>query len=173
MAWRDDLLSLRNEVETALARILGEPVEEDSEVIQDRQELYQLAASLQVSQLLLDVNEVVLSGTGRVESTSLMEYYDGDDDILYSMEDLGEDEDEDEDDEGDVEGDEEELEDNEELRFSLFWDDATECAVDVELGKSNGRIYVLVNGEEVRPQREVLETAVLDAFRAEMNMDAS
>ena len=167
MAWRDDLLVLRNEVETALARILGEPVEEDTEVIQDRQELYQLAVSLQVAQLLLDVNEVVLSGTGRVESTSLMEYYD-DDDVLYSMEDLGED-DEDEDDE---EGEEEELDDNEELRFSLFWDDATECAVDVELGKSNGRMYVLVNGEEVRPQREVLETAVLDAFRAEMNMDA-
>ena len=168
MPWRDDLLVLRNEVETALARILGEPVEEDSEVVQDRQELYQLAASLQVAQLLLDVNEVVLSGTGRVESTSLMEYYDDDDDILYTMEDLGED-DEDEDDD---EGDEEELDDNEELRFSLFWDDATECAVDVELGKSNGRIYMLVNGEEVRPQREVLETAVLDAFRAEMNMDA-
>ena len=166
MAWRDDLLVLRNEVETALARILGEPVEEDTEVIQDRQELYQLAVSLQVAQLLLDVNEVVLSGTGRVESTSLMEYYD-DDDVLYSMEDLGED-DEDEDEE---EGEEEELDDNEELRFSLFWDDATECAVDVELGKSNDRMYVLVNGEEVRPQREVLETAVLDAFRAEMNMD--
>ena len=167
MAWRDDLLVLRSEVETALARILGEPVEEDTEVIQDRQEIYQLAVSLQVAQLLLDVNEVVLSGTGRVESTSLMEYYD-DDDVLYSMEDLGE-EDEDEDDE---EGEEEELDDNEELRFSLFWDDATECAVDVELGKSNDRMYVLVNGEEVRPQREVLETAVLDAFRAEMNMDA-
>ncbi len=167
MPWRDDLLVLRSEVETALTRILGEPVEEDSDVIQDRQELYQLATSLEVAQLLLDINEVVLSGTGRVESTSLMEYYD-DDEVLYSMEDLSEDED----DEDEEEGDEEELEDNEELRFSLFWDDATECAVDVELGKSNGRIYVLVNGEEVRPQREVLETAVLDAFRAEMNLDA-
>ena len=168
MPWRDDLLVLRNEVETALARILGEPVEEDSDVLQDRQELYQLATSLQVAQLLLDINEVVLSGTGRVESTSLMEYYD-DDDVLYSMEDLSEDDEEEDDEE---EGGEEELEDNEELRFSLFWDDATECAVDVELGKSSGRIYLLVNGEEVRPQREVLETAVLDAFRAEMNMDA-
>ena len=138
-------------------------------MVQEREELYELANSLQVAQLLLDINEVVLSGTGRVESTSLMEYYD-DENILYTMEDLEED-DEDEDEDKD-EGDEEELDDNEELRFSLFWDDATECAVDVELGKSSGRIYVLVNGEEVRPQREVLETAVLDAFRAEMNMEA-
>lgn len=170
MAWRDDLLVLRNEVETALARILGEPVEEDSEVIRDRQELYDLANSLQVAQMLLDVNEVVLSGTGRVESTSLMEYYD-DQDFPYAMESLREN-DEDEDEE-DGEGQEEELDDNEELRFSLFWDDSTECAVDVELGKSNDRIYLLVNGEEVRPQREVLETAILDAFRAEMDLDAS
>ena len=110
------------------------------------------------------MNEVVLSGTGRVESTSLMEYYDEEEGFLFSMENVDGD-----DDEG---GDEEETDDNEELRLSLFWDDATECAVDVELGKSNGRIYVLVNGEEVRPQREVLETAILDAFRAEMNMDA-
>ena len=167
MAWRDELLVLRNEVETALSRILGEPVEEDSEVVQDRQELYQLATSLEVAQLLLDVNEVVLSGTGRVESTSLMEYYEEEEGFLFSMENV--DGDDDDDDEG---GDEEETDDNEELRLSLFWDDATECAVDVELGKSNGRIYVLVNGEEVRPQREVLETAILDAFRAEMNMDA-
>ena len=99
MSWRDDLLVLRNEVETALARILGEPVEEDSEVVQERQELYELASSLQVAQLLLDVNEVVLSGTGRVESTSLMEYYD-DDNVLYSMEDLGEDDEDEEEDEG-------------------------------------------------------------------------
>ena len=166
MAWRDELLVLRNEVETALSRILGEPVEEDSEVVQDRQELYQLATSLEVAQLLLDVNEVVLSGTGRVESTSLMEYYDEEEGFLFSMENVDGDDDDEE------EGDEEETDDNEELRLSLFWDDATECAVDVELGKSNGRIYVLVNGEEVRPQREVLETAILDAFRAEMNMDA-
>jgi hypothetical protein len=166
MAWQDELLALRKEVEAALSRILGEPVEEGSEVIQDRQELYQLAASLQVAQMLLDVNEVVLSGTGRVESTSLIEYYDEGEGFLYARENLAEDDDEDEE-----AGDEEEPDDNEELRFSLFWDDATECAVDVELGKSNGRIYALVNGEEVRPQREVLETAVLDAFRAEMDLD--
>ena len=65
----------------------------------------------------------------------------------------------------------EEMEDAEELRFSLFWDDATERAVDVELGKSKGRVYLLVNGEEVRQSRDVLETAVLDAVRSEMNLE--
>lgn len=168
MAWQEELLALRGEVETALSRILGEPVEEDTDVIRDRSELYQLAASLQIAQMLLDMNEIVLSGTGRVESTSLMEYYD-EDDAFFQMEDLrdgGEQDDGDDDDTEDVE-------EGEELRITLFWEDSTECAVDVELGKSDDRIYLLVNGEEVRQQREVLETAVLDAFRKEMNLLAS
>ena len=114
MAWRDELLVLRNEVEAALARILGEPVEEDPEAVGDRSELYQLAASLQVAQLLLDLNEVVLSGTGRVESTSLMEYYD-DENVLFEMEDLRDGG------EADLEDDEDDdvLEEGEELRFSF------------------------------------------------------
>lgn len=161
MAWRDDLSDLRKDVDVALARVMGQPVEEDAETVRERQELYQLADSLQIIQMLVDLNEVALSGTGKVESTSLMDYYD-DDDFTFEMDDGEEDEAEDE--------DEDSMEDGEELRFSLFWDDATECAIDVELGKSNGRIYLLVNGEEVRQQREVLETAVLDAFRDEMEL---
>ena len=167
MAWRDELSVLRNEIESAIARQLGEAVEEDLDVVQDRNELYNLAASLQVAQMLVDINEIVLSGTGRVESTSLMEYYD-DEDFVFEMEDLGQGQDEDSEDE---EEDDDSMDEGEELRFSLFWDYATECAVDVELGKSNGRTYLLVNGEEVRQQREVLETAVIDAFRSEMNME--
>lgn len=165
MAWRDDLLAVRAQVVAALSRVMGEPMEEDAEVIRDREELYRLASSLQIAQLLLDMNEVVLSGTGRVESTSLLEYYD-EEDYVFAMEEPDED-----DDDGDDDGDDDEMEDAEELRFSLFWDEATERAVDVELGKSNGRVYLLVNGEEVRQQREVLETAVLDAFRSEMELE--
>ncbi len=161
MAWRDDLEALREEVLAALSRAMGQPAAEAPETIRDRTELYRLAASLQIGQLLVDLNEVVLSGAGKVESTSLLDYYD-DEDFLFDMDDL-DDEEEDE----EVPDDEE---DGEELRFSLFWDEATECAVDVELGKRNGRIYLLVNGDEVRQSREVLETAVLDAFREEMDL---
>jgi hypothetical protein len=159
MAWRDDLLALKKDLDTALARTMGEPVDEDPDSEREREELYQLAASLQVAQMLVDLNEAVLGGAGRVESTSLMDYYD-DDDEVFEMED-----------EDELEEDEGTLEEGVEVRFSLVWDDVTECAVDVELGKTNGRICLLVNGEEVRQQREVLETAVLDAFRDEMDLD--
>ncbi len=163
MAWRDDLNELKQEVDAALARKIGEPVDEDEDEIRDREELYQLAAFLQIAQLLVDLNEVVLNGVGRVESTSLIEYYE-EDELLFTLSDG--------DDEYDEESDdaEDSLEEAEELRFSLLWEDDAECAVDVELGKSNGRIFLHVNGDEVRQQRSVLETAVLDAFREEMNL---
>ena len=161
MAWRDNLLELKKDLDTALARSMGEPVEEDPETEREREELYQLAASLHIAQMLVDLNEVVLGGAGKVESTSLMDYYDDDDEVLEIA-------DEDAD---DIDEDEGTLEEGVEIRFSLVWDDVTECAVDVELGKTNGRICMLVNGEEVRQQREVLETAVLDAFRDEMDLE--
>lgn len=159
-------MTVRDEVVAALTRLMGEPMGEDPDVIGDREELYQLASSLQIAQMLLDLNEVVLSGMGRVESTSLLEYYD-EEDFVFEMNEPDEDDFEDE----EADGEDEEMEDAEELRFSLFWDDATERAVDVELGKSKGRVYLLVNGEEVRQSRDVLETAVLDAFRSEMNLE--
>ena len=161
MAWRDDLLGLRTELDAAISRIVGESVDEDTESVRDRAELYQVAASLQIAQMLVDFNEVVLRGTGRLESTSLLDYYDNEETLfdLVDDDDLASDDDVDD------------LEEGEELRFSLFWDDTTERAVDVELGKtSQGRLFLTVNGEEVRQQREVLETAILEAFRDEMDL---
>ena len=158
-------MALRTDLDTALSRTMGEAVEEAPESAQERAELYQVASSLQIAQMLVDLNEVVLRGAGRLESTSLMDYYD-DEDMLFELVDDEDDDPEDEDDEADEDSDE-----GEELRFSLFWDDVTECAVDVELGKTGeGRLFVMVNGEEVRQQREVLETAVLEAFRDEMDL---
>lgn len=165
MAWQEELQNLRQEVLAAISRAVGEPAVEPPEDLRDREDLYQLAASLEIAQLLVDINGVVLSGAGKVESTSLLDYYD-DEDYLFDMEDLDdEDPDEDDDDE-----DGSDAEEGEELRFSLFWNGSTECAIDVELGKNNGRIYLMVNGDEVRQSREVLETAVLDAFREEMDL---
>ena len=163
MAWRDTLSELRGEVEAARAQSLGEPVDDD-ELLQEREELYQLATALQIAQLLVDVNEVLLGGSGIVESSSDLEYFE-EAEIDFDEEDEDEDDDEDEE-----EDDDDDYEDGEELRFSLSWEEAVECAIDVELGKADGRIYLLVNGEEVRQQREILERAVIEAFKEEIDL---
>ena len=163
MAWRETLSELRGEVEVARTQSLGDPVD-DEELLQEREELYQLAASLQIAQLLVDVNEVLLGGSGIVESSSDLEYFEEAEDEFDF------DDDDDEDDEEEEEEDDAEYADGEELRFSLSWEEAVECAIDVELGKADDRIYLLVNGEEVRQQREVLERAVIEAFKEEIDL---
>ncbi len=167
MAWRDELLKLRNELDARIDRLTGYSEGEEQEIIDEREEIYQLAADLQIAQLLVDINQITLSGTGRVESTSMLDFGDDDDmddemlDLKSRFDDpMGDDDGEDE--------DEDFLDEGEELRFTLYWDDLVECAVDVELGKRNDRVFLLVNGEEVRHNREVLETALVDAFRKEM-----
>ena len=162
MAWRETLSELRGEVEVARTQSLGDPVDDD-ELLQEREELYQLAASLQIAQLLVDVNEVLLGGSGIVESSSDLEYFEEAEDE-FDFDD-GDDEDDEEEEEED-----DEYADGEELRFSLSWEEAVECAIDVELGKADDRIYLLVNGEEVRQQREVLERAVIEAFKEEIDL---
>ena len=104
MAWREELQTLREEVLAAISRVMGEPAVEPPEDLRDREEIYELAASLQIAQLLVDINEVVLSGAGRVESTSLLDYYD-DEDFLFEMEDLDDDDSEDDEDDADGEDD--------------------------------------------------------------------
>ena len=156
MAWRDTLTELQDELRQALAQQLGEPVEEDQADLKDREELYRLAASLEIAQLLVDANEILLDGNGIVESSSMVELFD--------------DEDLDDDDDADDEDEDDDVNGGEELRFSLSWEDELECAVDVELGKTEGRIFLLVNGEEVRHQRENLERAVIEAFKEEIDL---
>ncbi len=157
MAWRNTLEKLREELDEARAQRLGEPEEVDADEVRDREELYRLADSLQIAQLLVDVNEILLGGSGIVESSSLLDDYEEEEE---------EDEDEDEDDEEDVDVDVE----DEELRFSLSWEEDVECAIDVELSKDENRIYLLVNGDEVRQEREALERAVVEAFKDEIDL---
>ena len=165
MAWREELEQLRVEADAINTRLAGEPMEEPSEVIAERRELYLLAESLQVAQALLDLNEVVLGGQGRVESTSAVDVFEEDDDEIFEFTDLRNGEQEDDLDEVD-------LDDTEELRFSLYWDSVNETAIDVELVQDEEGILVLVNGEEISHSREVLEKTILDVFRKELG-DAS
>ena len=161
MAWRDTLLELREDLRQAMSQRYAEAGSASQESLKDQEELYQAAASLGIAQLLVDLNQVLLDGGGIVECSSNPDYFDDEEWFLGDPE--GGD-DEDDDDADDLEYASEEV-----VRFSLRWDD-DDYSVDVELGKTEeGRIYLLVNDEEVRQQRELLEKAVIVAFREEMD----
>ena len=161
MAWRDTLLELREDLRQALPQRFANAGPAPEESLEDQEELYQVAASLGVFQILVDLNEVLLEGAGIVECSSNLNYFD--DEWFLEGQD-GEDE------AGDDAGDDLEYAAEAVVRFSLRWEDADDYSVDVELGRTEGgRIYLLVNDEEVRQERNILEKAIIVAFRDEMD----
>ena len=158
MAWRDTLTNLRDELAEARAQRLREAQEEDAEAEQLRASLRELAASLEIAQLLADVNAILLQGSGALET--FVSWEEGDDEAeepgfnLVSLNDA-----------------DDEADDVEEICLTLSWEEDGERAIEIELGiEEEDTAYLMVNGVPIRQEREALERAVVAAFREELEL---
>ena len=158
MAWRDTLTNLRDELAEARAQRLREAQEEDAEAEKLRAGLRELAASLDIAQLLVDVNAILLQGNGALET--FVSWEEGDDAAeepgfnLVSLNDA-----------------DDEADDVEEICLTLSWEEDGERAIEIELGiEEEDTAYLMVNGVPIRQEREALERAVVAAFREELEL---
>ena len=158
MAWRDTLTNLRDELAEARAQRLREAQEEDAEAEKLRASLRELAASLEIAQLLADVNAILLQGNGALET--FVSWEEGDDEAeepgfnLVSLNDA-----------------DDEADDVEEICLTLSWEEDGERAIEIELGiEEEDTAYLMVNGVPIRQEREALERAVVAAFREELEL---
>ncbi len=165
MAWRDTLIEMRDKVRQANPPGQLPLDSQDRQYWQDHGELYRLAASLGIAQILLDCNEVLLGGMGKVESTSNVDFYLEEDDDWEPVE-LGE-----PGELNDQSAQEAEDDGGAELCFSLSWEtEIYQCHLDIDLGMTpEGEPYLLVNGEEIPRRRENLEDALLEAYQEEID----
>lgn len=155
MAWRDTLINLRDELAEARLRRLLQIREEDARIEQSRVELREQAASLGIAQLLADINVILLAEGGTLETfVSWEEASDEYQDLGLNL--LNQDDD------GDDEA--------EEICFALSWEEDGDRAIEIELGLTEGALYLMVNGVETRPERDALELAVVEAFREELEL---
>ena len=150
MAWQDTLLELREELAAARAERLQRASEEAAEIGKQRDELTQLAASLGISDVLSDMNRTLLDGKGELETIVSWEPEEQDDD-------LSPDDDEDE-------------EEADGISAFLTWEEGEEREIAVDLGLAEDGIYLQVNGVDIRPEREALEVALIEAFRDELDI---
>ena len=148
MAWQDTLLELREELAAARAERLQRASEEAAEISKQRDELTQLAASLGISDVLSEMNRTLLDGKGDLETVVSWEPEEQDDDLSP----------EDDEDEEEADG----------ISAFLTWEEAEEREIAVDLGLAEGGIYLQVNGVDIRPEREALEAALIEAFRDEL-----
>jgi hypothetical protein len=154
MAWRDTLLALQEELAEVRAERLRQAREEEAGRQTQRQQLSEMAASLGIAQLVQEMDEVLLKGAGAIESYNSWE---GSPENPRDAELIDLDP-------------EDEDEDAEYISTELTWEEDGEREIAVDLGMSDEGIYLQVNGIDVRPEREALEQALVEAFREELQL---
>jgi hypothetical protein len=159
MAWRDTIESLQAELAEARAeRLLQSKLEEAARESQ-RQQLVQMAQSLEIAKLVDDINTVLLQGTGQIEAYSSWDQPEqepaeaGDDMELLRL----------------AEGDDDDGE-ADYVSTVLTWNEDGECEIAIDVGFSEDGIYLQVNEIDVRVEREALEQALVEAFREELQV---
>ncbi len=163
MAWRDILVELRDELAEVRARRLQRAEEAEAELGQVRQEMADLSDTLGIGQLLTDINATLLEGRGEVET---IVSWDQESDDRDSEPDLDE-----ESGKADRRADNEEEEDDEEaITNILSWDEDGDREIAVEIILDEEGVSLQVNGVEIRPEREALEQALVEAFRDELEL---
>lgn len=157
MAFRDTLTNLRDELAAARAQRLQEAAAEDAELEAARENLRALAESLQIAQLLEELNAILLDGRGVIHRFNSWdeEAADADDESGFNL----------------VSLDAEEEDDLEEICVTLSWEEDGERAIEVELGvEEEDTFYLMVNGVSIRQEPAALERALVEAFREELEL---
>ena len=145
MPWRESLLQLKQELTTARATRLERLEAFDRQVAAEREQLLARQESLEITALITEMNHVLLDGQGQVETT--VEWETGEDEELL-----------DDDDAADV------------ITTALAWDEGEELEVVVELVMLEEGLSLMVNGIQIRQDRDSLERALLSAFREQLEL---
>ena len=146
MAWRDSLQQLKAELTQARATRIERLEAYDQEVAAEREELLSRHDSLNVTALVLEMNEVLLDGQGEVETTVEWETDEEEEEPIYD------------DETADV------------ISTALSWDEGEELEVVVELAMLDEGVSLMVNGVQIRQDRNALERALIDAFREQLQL---
>ena len=149
MAWLDSLSELKQELAAVRAERLSQSSAEEAQIQKEREELSRLAESLAVSDLLAEMNTILMDGQGSVER--IVSWESDEDDDFHEEANIDE-------------------EDADVIALILTWEERGERELAIDLGVTDDGIYVQVNGIEVRAEKEALEPALLQAFRDELEL---
>ncbi len=148
MAWQDSLAELKGELADIRDERRRLAEEEEADIRREREEISKMAEELAVSALLEDMNTVLLDGSGEVETITSWE--EEEEDIV-------------------IDGEEDE-EEGDAIAAILSWDEGGEREIAIDVGVSDDGPFLQVNGVDIRPEREALEAALMQAFRDELEI---
>jgi hypothetical protein len=155
MAWRDNLLNLKRELAEVRAERRQQAAEDEAEHKRQLERLSGFASSLAISELLAEMNDVLLDGQGNIETFTPWD---------AAAEDTEEQED-------NLFFDDEDTEEDEDLFTAILsWEEDGEREIVVDLGLTEEGFYLQVNEASIRLERRALEEALVRAFRDEMEL---
>lgn len=161
MAWQDTLHDLREELADVRLRRLQRADDDKAKLVQVHQEMAELSDSLGIGQLLSEMNTTLLEGRGEIETlVSWDQESDDGDSEPDSDDDIGFDE----------PGPDNGEDDEEAITNLLSWDEDGDREIAVEVILDEEGISLQVNGVEIRPERDALEQALVEAFRDELEL---
>tara|TARA_B100000749_G_C18128452_1_gene342835 strand:- start:75 stop:530 length:456 start_codon:yes stop_codon:yes gene_type:complete len=151
MEWMDTLVNLKSDLTDARDKLRTDWQAIADGLAEKRLELVNQADAMDISSLLSQINTVLLEGQGTIS-------------YLQSWEEESDD---------DASGLDESMDDFDDADYVstiLTWQESGLCeiAVDVELGEQG--ISVQVNEVEIRPDPESLKSALITAFKEELDL---
>tara|TARA_B100001013_G_C24617261_1_gene445705 strand:- start:1260 stop:1715 length:456 start_codon:yes stop_codon:yes gene_type:complete len=151
MEWMDTLVNLKSDLTDARDKLRTDWQAIADGLDEKRLELVNQADAMDISSFLSQINTVLLEGQGTISYLQSWEEESDDDDsgLDESMDDF---------------------DDADYVSTILTWQESGLCeiAVDVELGEQG--ISVQVNEVEIRPDPESLKSALITAFKEELDL---
>ena len=165
-AWRDSIQQIKLDLTADGGWLLRKLEEQDVEMVEQKQALFDQAESLKIQELLAYMNDNLLDGQGVIETTyrwHMPEVDDLNDEEEDDAERDDDDEDEDEDDDGDLAA-------FPVLSVTLSWKQGGRVQVSVELADLDDDLVLSVNEEDMDSATpRVLQQGLIDAFSEQLS----
>ena len=151
MDWKDTLVNLKSDLADARNKLRSDWQAIENDLAIQRSELLKQADAIGITDLLSEINTVLLEGRGTIS-------------YIKSWE---------EDSEGDSRSLDESMDDFDDADYVstiLSWEESGLCEIAVDIESGEQGIEMQVNEVEIEPQEESLKSALITAFKEELDL---
>ena len=151
MDWKDTLVNLKSDLADARSKLRSDWQAIENDLAAQRSALVKHADSIGITDLLSEINTVLLEGRGTISYIkSWEEDSEGDsrslDDSMYDFDDA------------------------DYVSTILSWEESGLCEIAVDIESGEQGIAMQVNEVEIEPQEESLKSALITAFKEELDL---
>ena len=151
MDWKDTLVNLKSDLADARSKLRSDWQAIENDLAAQRSELVKQADAIGITDLLSEVNMILLDGRGTISYIKSWEE-DSEDDLRSLDESM------------------DDFDDADYVSTILSWEESGLCEIAVDIESGEQGIEMQVNEVEIEPQEESLKSALITAFKEELDL---